>query len=177
MHRFTRFFPFCLLAAALCAAENPTNLSFLTQNFTFEPNLGQSASSALFLFAWSRLSSRVKPQPCHLQSGGGGDPSRSIEMNLLNAASNRALEGQSILPGKVNYFPSPDRTNWHTNIPTYERVAEHTTSTPALILPSTEIPAISNTISSSSQTRTPPNFSSASPARMAAALMRRATLS
>ena len=48
--------------------------------------------------------------------------SRTVTMDLLNAAASPKIQGEAPLPGKANYIGSSDRKTWFTNIPTYSRV-------------------------------------------------------
>jgi hypothetical protein len=45
-------------------------------------------------------------------------------MDFVNANRNALLAGDSMLPGKANHFPGPDKRKWHANIPTYSRVKD-----------------------------------------------------
>jgi hypothetical protein len=102
----------------LAAAIGATQPTFLTEHLSFEPNVGQTESSALFM---------TRGPGYVVQLGAGkvtfkvGD--KAVQMDLLHARGG-ALRGESLLPGKVSYFPGPDRSRWHSNIPTYERVVE-----------------------------------------------------
>lgn len=51
-------------------------------------------------------------------------PQRAVlRMKLVGAGPTRQVEGLEPLPGKVNYFIGNDPKEWHTNVPTYARVA------------------------------------------------------
>jgi hypothetical protein len=46
-----------------------------------------------------------------------------LRMQLIGANPHPHVRGVQELPGKVNYFHSNEPTQWHTNIPTYAKVA------------------------------------------------------
>jgi uncharacterized repeat protein (TIGR03803 family) len=45
-----------------------------------------------------------------------------LAMRLVGANRNAEVTGFSELPGTINYFMGNDPSNWHTNVPTYEKV-------------------------------------------------------
>jgi hypothetical protein len=46
----------------------------------------------------------------------------TLHMKLAGAHANSALTGEDRLPGTVNYFVGNDPAQWHTGVPTFERV-------------------------------------------------------
>ena len=133
-----------LLCLAVClgsmngADKTPPNLvrpgkqtkdprvSFVTTPLSFEPNVGQNRSSAKFFTRGPGYNAEISPTQAKFEfpSKDQDAPVRSLSMDLLNAKKDAPLEGESILPGKMNYFPGPDKTKWRSNIPTYARVQE-----------------------------------------------------
>jgi hypothetical protein len=54
---------------------------------------------------------------------GSDEPSATVlQMNLVGANRDAAVEGRNELEGKVNYFIGNDPTQWRTNIPAFGRV-------------------------------------------------------
>jgi len=45
-----------------------------------------------------------------------------VKMKFLGAAKNPKISGESLLPGKVNYFIGKDKSKWRANVPTYGKV-------------------------------------------------------
>jgi hypothetical protein len=61
------------------------------------------------------------------QSGTSGQDaatfsSDAIRLNIVNANKSAALEGIHLLPGKSNYFMGNNPSDWHADIPNYEKV-------------------------------------------------------
>jgi PKD repeat protein len=99
---------------------------------SFEPNLGQTDGLVrfvsrgdgytLFLTQTSAvlsLSEKLGPGPrdAALQSR-----TTSLSMELVGAKANAQISGTDELPGKSNYFIGNDPKQWHTQVPTFERV-------------------------------------------------------
>jgi hypothetical protein len=117
---------FVLLAAALSmgvsiqAADHKSpspELSFTKLPLSFEPNVGQADRAARFLARGTAYSVKLESSRAVLDFD-----SRTVTMELLNAAPRPAIQGEAPLPGKANYFGSSDPKTWFTNIPTYSRV-------------------------------------------------------
>src|SRR5581483_1153015 len=51
-----------------------------------------------------------------------GDKDRPVTLGFVNAAPGAVMQGQDLLPGTVNYFPTRDRSTWVTDVPTYGSV-------------------------------------------------------
>jgi len=49
-------------------------------------------------------------------------PPAVVKMKFLGAAKNPKISGESLLPGKVNYFIGKDKSKWRANVPTYGKV-------------------------------------------------------
>ena len=111
-----------LVSSASAATDNLSphrQATFLGGHLSFQPNVGQADPSASFIS--SEPSHFVQLAPNHVTFRLAA---KSIQMNLQNASQVIQLQGESLLPGKANYFPDRDKTHWHSNIPTYERVTE-----------------------------------------------------
>ncbi len=106
---------------------------------TFEANQGQTGAQVKFL-------SKGKGYTAFLTSNGmilslrpsagaarqplGSSPSASqsstiLRFTLVGAATNPAVTGEELQPGKVNYFFGKDPSQWRTNIATYGRIRYH----------------------------------------------------
>lgn len=91
---------------------------------SFESNMGQSAKPVKFLSRGNGYTVFLTPteavfslRPVREQA------SRAVlRMKLAGANQNALVEGQQTLPGKVNYMIGNDRSQWHTNIPTFRQV-------------------------------------------------------
>ena len=106
---------------------------------TFEANRGQAAGQVKFL-------SRGKGYTAFLTTGGmvltlrpsrvvassqaanqhsvtpAQAASTTLQFQLLGANKNPAVVGENLQPGRVNYFIGNDRSQWHTNLPTYAQI-------------------------------------------------------
>jgi hypothetical protein len=97
---------------------------------SFEPNYGQSDPDVQFLSRTTSYSLFLTPkQSVFVLQGHGADrtiPTRSVlRMNLAGANDQIELQGLNALAGKSNYIIGNQPEHWHTNIPTYAKVAEH----------------------------------------------------
>ena len=109
---------------------------------SFEANQGQSDAQVKFLSrgrgyqlfltedetVLSLKKSAVGSQPS-AEKGSSPAPTPQhaapdvLRMKLVGANAKAQLEGQEKLPGISNYFIGRDPKNWHTNVPTYRKVA------------------------------------------------------
>jgi hypothetical protein len=97
---------------------------------SFEENRGQADPRVKFLsrapgytlfltgseavFAFPSLPRRAK---------GSAQKTEVLRLHFDHADARAQIEGQNELPGKTNYFPSSDRSTWHTGIPSYSAVS------------------------------------------------------
>jgi hypothetical protein len=100
---------------------------------SFERNEGQTDAQVKFLargqayslFLTGNEAVLVLGRP--LQASGHatpGAPQQSVvRLRLVGANPNSQIVGEAELPGKSNYFIGRNPANWHTNVPTYARVA------------------------------------------------------
>ena len=106
----------------------------------FEPNAGQSdpqarfvahASGASMLFSASGVSMLLSAPPAGTQNDSNGtkanradssSPQLLAHMSFIGANSTVNITGDGALPGKANYMTGNDRSNWHTNLPTYSGI-------------------------------------------------------
>ncbi|MGA8027533.1 MAG: SBBP repeat-containing protein, partial [Bryobacteraceae bacterium] len=106
------------------AKPAPRHVSFTGMPLSFEPNVGQSKSEAKFVAHGAGYDLQLGASGAKFQFADrtpGAHP-RTLTMNLVNANSDAAIEGETLLPGKENYLPAKDPKTWFTNIPTYSRV-------------------------------------------------------
>jgi beta-propeller repeat-containing protein/HYDIN/CFA65/VesB family protein len=93
---------------------------------SFEANHGQAASDVRFLSHGHGYTVLLTGNEAilALKHGRNSDTATMsvVRMRLTGANSAPAAAGVDPLPGTANYFIGKDARNWHTNIPTYERV-------------------------------------------------------
>ena len=132
-------------------AEAPPHLAQAFQHLplSFEPNVGQAGGNAGFLAhgagyalflapdeAVLRLRQRPAAQAGRLAHLTGAErlhrhqhrPASAatvLRMKLVGAAAQPDQTGLDALPGRVNYLHGRDPANWHTDLPTYAKVAMH----------------------------------------------------
>ncbi|HZU29150.1 MAG TPA: hypothetical protein VFA04_26755, partial [Bryobacteraceae bacterium] len=99
---------------------SPLQVSMVRAPLSFERNLGQSQSPVEFLAHGAGFSLELERAAVRLRFGRENE--RSLTAEVLNAAGDVRVEGENLLPGKVNYFPARSRETWVTGVPTYERV-------------------------------------------------------
>jgi hypothetical protein len=104
---------------------------------SFEANQGQTDSQvkflargrgyALFLTPTEAVLSLAKPQAqAHAETSATSSPEASgtvLAMQLSGANPEPQVTGNDALPGRVNYLRGKDPAHWHTQIPTYAKVA------------------------------------------------------
>ena len=120
---------FVLLLAGLVIATSSvagTQSILPAQNLAFEPNQGQAHGNVAFLARGKGYLIYLRPTEAVVAlrspSPGSATP-KPLRMRLLNTAAHPAIAGESTLPGHHNYYVGNDPTHWHTNIPTYAKVA------------------------------------------------------
>src|SRR5512132_494930 len=116
-------------------AEIETNYGKLP--LSFEANQGQTDSQvkflargrgyALFLTSTEAVLSLAKPQAqARPETSATSSPEASgtvLAMQLSGANPEPQVTGKDALRGRVNYFRGKDPAHWHTQIPTYAKVA------------------------------------------------------
>ena len=124
------------------AALNAVSKQYGKIPLSFEPNVGQSDSQVQYIARGSGYSLFLTPSETVflLKSGSAkiSDSSKSplsgaaqfergssLRLQFLNSKSGAALSATNKLPGKINYLTGNDPKSWHTNIPTFARVAQH----------------------------------------------------
>ena len=104
---------------------------------SFEANRGQTDSQvkflargrgyALFLTPTEAVLSLAKPRAqARAETSATSSPEASgtvLAMQLAGANPEPRVSGKDALPGRVNYFRGKDPAHWHTQIPTYAKVA------------------------------------------------------
>jgi Beta-propeller repeat/RTX calcium-binding nonapeptide repeat (4 copies) len=133
-----------LMPAGASAAPQPSSAlkaeiesSYGKLPLSFEANQGQTDSQvkflargrgyALFLTPTEAVLSLAKPQAqTHTENSATSSPEASgtvLAMQLAGANLEPQVTGQDALPGRVNYLRGKDPAHWHTQIPTYAKVA------------------------------------------------------
>ena len=114
-----------VLAAAIVAVPHPA-LRFPTFHrassygdlpLSYEPNVGQADHSVSYLAHGKGFTVALGPGAMSVSSG-----RTAYTMRVVGADPHAKALARSRLPGVVNYLRGNDRTTWHTQIPTYERV-------------------------------------------------------
>jgi photosystem II stability/assembly factor-like uncharacterized protein len=70
----------------------------------------------------SSVDSLSHPPSANAAANTSAQPATVLRLKMIGANRQVVAEGQDEMPGKVNYFIGNDSANWHTNIPTYQRV-------------------------------------------------------
>ncbi len=106
---------------------------------SFEPNVGQTDSQVQYVARGGGQTLFLTQDHAVLSlaaADGQGGPVKtaaslasrnlrmaSVRMGFANSVKPSLIEGLDPLPGKVNYFFGGDPHKWHTDIPTYGRIA------------------------------------------------------
>ncbi len=112
------------LAAAcvpiLCFAGTPAKVSvdFGKVPLSFEANRGQTDARVDYLSRGKGYALLLTKDQAVLRLKNGAP----LRMKLLGASGQAAASGLDQLPGKANYFRGHDPSQWHTGIPTYQKV-------------------------------------------------------
>jgi uncharacterized protein (TIGR03437 family) len=115
--------PFIAVAASLMAsaASNPDVLAKLP--LSFEENRGQASKPVKFLARGAGYTLFLTPSEAVLSlQRPGADRATLVRSRLVGANPRPHVEAVEPLPGRGNYFAGTDRTNWITDIPTFEKV-------------------------------------------------------
>jgi len=112
------------LAAPSKVASAGRAVKFSQLPLSFEPNVGQSRAGALFTakgreYTLELERSRMRFQLPETAAAGNA---KALDLEMVNASRNPEVRGKDQLPGKDNYFPTPDPKTWFSNIPTFGRV-------------------------------------------------------
>jgi hypothetical protein len=118
------------LASESTVQPGPATADPLILPLAFEPNLGQTAAAGTqFLTRGPGYVVLLQAQGARLALSHAPRPGRdthdhlNLDMRLLQSNAGATAQGRMPLPGRVNYYLGSDPARWHTNIPTYERVA------------------------------------------------------
>ena len=115
-------------SAQIDLATSPSGkprLEFTHVPLSFEPNLGQSDPSARFVAKSHGYTLQLEQTGARFELNGRDQATASLTMDLENANRDAVITGESMLPGKSNYFPTSDSKAWITDVPTYSRVLYH----------------------------------------------------
>ena len=119
--------------------------SFLSVPLSFEANQGQTDPQVkflsrgpgygLFLTPSEAVLALRKTEPTQTEAATDETPSESavLRMRLVGANPTPELAGETVLPGKVNYFIGNDPEKWRRNVPTYAK-ARYTNVYPGIDL-------------------------------------------
>jgi hypothetical protein len=126
----------CLLTSAWIALVQaissgrepaPTRLPDLSQlPLQFVPNAGQSDPQARFVAHSVGGSMRFSASGVAMLLSAPADGAASTQvlahMSFVGTGGAVSITGDGTLPGKANYITGSDRSNWHTNLPTYSAI-------------------------------------------------------
>jgi hypothetical protein len=117
----------CIAFATAVFAQTPHVTVLGNETLTFEESgatvgSGQADFTSFvaglhFQFYESRASIDITPA-----TGSEGKP---IRLSLSGASQTAHISPEGLLPGIVNYFPSPDKTAWRTNLRTWSGLRYH----------------------------------------------------
>ena len=100
---------------------------------TFEKNMGQVDKRAGYLSRMSSYTLFLTGSDSILShSGKANSTASALRLRWLGASGAVTPQGDTLLRGKSNYLIGNDRSQWHSNVPNYQRVKK-TPSTPASI--------------------------------------------
>jgi hypothetical protein len=118
-----------LLARAAIDASQPSarDRNSVARKFdalplSFEPNQGQFASDAKFLARGRGFSVLFKKGEVDFLLAGRTRKFDQLRVTLPNASQRSLLTAGSRLPGTVNYINGNNHQDWHTGVPTFERL-------------------------------------------------------
>ncbi len=131
-----------VVAVVFLSCLNAQNTKSVPLPLSFEVNRGQTDAEVQYLVRGGRQTIFLTPNRAVLSlvSPGSSTPGRfqsirtlraqklqtaAIRMNLRNSRQPDSVEPLDPLPGKVNYLIGNDPSRWHTDIPTYARIAYH----------------------------------------------------
>ena len=109
-------------------AESPASQAQLTNAFlgmpiSFVPNVGQTDTSVDFVAQGTGYALFLTQTGAVFSFGDSGNNEAVLKLELVGSNPAPAVEGQDKLAGRVNYLLGADPSQWHTNLPTYARVA------------------------------------------------------
>jgi hypothetical protein len=92
---------------------------------TFEKNMGQVDKRAGYLSRMSSYTLFLTGSDSILtHSGKANNTASALRLRWLGASSAVTPQGDTLLRGKSNYLIGNDRSQWHSNVPNYQRVKE-----------------------------------------------------
>ena len=119
------------LEKATSASAAHASMQYGKLPLSFEPNLGQSSPEAKYLAHGDGYSLFLTSNEAVLVLGSSSKSKTSsaaradvLRMQLVGANSSATFSAIDQLPGKANYFRGRNPSAWHTNVPTYRKVAE-----------------------------------------------------
>lgn len=121
----TNRYRFCVRLTAACVpifcfagTQAKVNVDFGKVPLSFEANRGQTDSRVDYLARGKGYTLLLTRDQAVLRLKEGAP----LRMKLLGASGQAAPSGLDQLPGVANYFRGHDPSQWHTGIPTYQKV-------------------------------------------------------
>jgi IPT/TIG domain-containing protein/beta-propeller repeat-containing protein len=112
-----------ILAAALPAAAAPASASATGRlPLAFEKNEGQVDPSVRFMSRGKGYSLFLTSTEAALRLNGAKKESATVRWQVVGGNRNARIAGESLLPGKTNYFIGNDPKKWHSGIANYANV-------------------------------------------------------
>jgi len=118
-------FRFCVQLAAACVpmfcfagTDAKVNVDFGKAPLSFEANRGQTDARVDYLSRGKGYTLLLTRDQAVLRLHQGAP----LRMKLQGSSGQAAASGLDQLPGKANYFRGHDPSQWHTGIPTYQKV-------------------------------------------------------
>jgi hypothetical protein len=99
----------------------PTKQTFQARPF-FEQNLGQQPDSVGFTGRWPGYDLLLGRSEIVFQPKAKSVNKEEVSLAVPSRDSNLEIEGETRLPGVLNYYPGSDPSNWHSAVPTFGRV-------------------------------------------------------
>lgn len=120
------------LAKATSASAAHASMQYGKLPLSFEPNLGQSNREAKFLahgdgyslFLTSNEAVLALRNAPRSKSSSAAAHADVLRMQLVGANPSATFSAIDELPGKANYLIGRNQSDWHTDVPTYRKVAE-----------------------------------------------------
>lgn len=105
------------------ASRRTLSDAFARMPMCFEANQGQAPASAQFVSAFAGRRLLLSPTQATLKLRHAGSAGyQDLKLSLVNADSAARIQGLDLLETRAHYFIGNNRSNWHTNIPTFARV-------------------------------------------------------
>ncbi len=110
------------ILAALPAIAATAPAAYGNLPLAFERNEGQADPSIEFLSRGRGYSLALSPTEAALQLRGAKSESATVRWQVVGGNRQARISGESLLPGKTNYFIGNDPKQWHTGMANYAKV-------------------------------------------------------